>query len=148
MLCLALMELATPRARLAKQQKELTCSVVCQETQAGMWCDGSLTYTPSEERSWVPFLLQDTEWRKLRCPVKREGSNALLFQSCYWKSLDHTVREEAAFSPPWKLIVLTSRVVECPHWKDAIDAPLLLSTDCWVVIWIQEMKHTLQLYLQ
>lgn len=108
----------------------ITCSVVCQETfaKAGIWCDGSLTYTSSEERSWAPFLPQDSEWRKLRCIVRSEDSIALLLQSCYWKSLDYAVREEAAFSPLWKLIVLTSRVTECSHWKDAVVALL-----CWLL---------------
>lgn len=49
-----------------------------------MWCDGSLTYTPSEERSWVPFLSQDSEWRKLRCLMRLEDNIALVLQSCYW----------------------------------------------------------------
>lgn len=39
----------------------------------GSWWDGSLIYTPSEERLWVPFLPQDSESTKLRCLVRREG---------------------------------------------------------------------------
>lgn len=34
------------------------------------------------------------------------------------------------------------------YWEDATDALLPLSAGCPPITWIQEMKHTLQLYLQ